>query len=274
MGRPRIHPLVELPYRKPRPVSFNADLVLTQINDVVTKVVDAAARSAFMVATHKVPVRKVFRGGRSHSRPMTMRELRSSQRAFMASLSTAQVTQHRLMTAAGVTSPYSVEGRRGTRITTSRDRANLWNDTKEARQVVFDIRTSPPSARLLNTNYERYLRSWAIYELRAANNPNVRPRFAVWKPLDTENDIYYLGGNLRNSIRIEDGSMRRKSGSLYKVSNVVQAGGPRAPYAQYVEFGTRHAPAQPFLRPALKHVEVSYGFATKMETNLRQRFGV
>jgi HK97 gp10 family phage protein len=61
-----------------------------------------------------------------------------------------------------------------------------------------------------------------------------------------------LGGSLRRSIDLRDDS----TGDKPKASIV--AGGEDAPYARFVEFGTRHAAAQPFLRPALKHVEDPY----------------
>jgi HK97 gp10 family phage protein len=56
----------------------------------------------------------------------------------------------------------------------------------------------------------------------------------------------YVGGNLRNSIHALPATT---SGGVAEVW--VLAGGEEAPYAKYMEFGTRHAAAHPFLRPAL-----------------------
>lgn len=51
-------------------------------------------------------------------------------------------------------------------------------------------------------------------------------------------------GALRESIHVEDGDV---DGSYKVVASV--------PYAVYVEYGTAHAAAQPFLTPAAQHVK-------------------
>lgn len=56
----------------------------------------------------------------------------------------------------------------------------------------------------------------------------------------------YVGGRLRGSIRA---LLPESSGDTAEAW--VIAGGEEAPYAKYMEFGTRHAAAHPFLRPAL-----------------------
>lgn len=56
----------------------------------------------------------------------------------------------------------------------------------------------------------------------------------------------YVGGGLRNSIRAWS---PERSGSDAEVW--VTAGNEDVDYAKYMEFGTRHAAAHPFLRPAL-----------------------
>lgn len=57
----------------------------------------------------------------------------------------------------------------------------------------------------------------------------------------------YLGGALRDSIRVE-----RASADTYPViEGWVVAGGGEVDYAKYQELGTRHNPAHPFLRPRL-----------------------
>ena len=60
--------------------------------------------------------------------------------------------------------------------------------------------------------------------------------------------ILRVGGNLKHSVRAD----RDVTENGTEISGSVTAGGILGvDYAKYVEFGTRHAPAQPFLRPAL-----------------------
>lgn len=62
-----------------------------------------------------------------------------------------------------------------------------------------------------------------------------------------------FGGALRDSVRQGPTVVR---GSITKAS--VIAGNEEAYYAKYVEFGTRHAAGQPFLRPALAKMRQEY----------------
>jgi len=55
-----------------------------------------------------------------------------------------------------------------------------------------------------------------------------------------------LGGALRKSI-----SREPAADTWRRIMSFIQAGGKDAPYAKYVEFGTRRSRAQPFMRPAL-----------------------
>lgn len=52
----------------------------------------------------------------------------------------------------------------------------------------------------------------------------------------------YSGGRLRQSITVQ-----QRDADTYRVGSNVE-------YAPYVEFGTRHQAAQPFMRPALEKV--------------------
>lgn len=53
-----------------------------------------------------------------------------------------------------------------------------------------------------------------------------------------------LTGSLKASIKVEG------TGGSYTVSAESIAGGATREYAAYVEFGTRHTPAQPYMMPA------------------------
>jgi len=53
------------------------------------------------------------------------------------------------------------------------------------------------------------------------------------------------GGNLQASIT------KGVSEKTSSVVGTIEAGGARAPYAQYLEFGTSKMPARPFMRPAI-----------------------
>ncbi len=59
-----------------------------------------------------------------------------------------------------------------------------------------------------------------------------------------------LGGRLRGEIHVRP----PKGGGPVWVAKVVSP----TPYAKYVEFGTRHSRAQPYLRPALAQVRESF----------------
>lgn len=59
-----------------------------------------------------------------------------------------------------------------------------------------------------------------------------------------------LGGRLRGEIH----TVHAESGGTRWVARVVSP----TPYAKYVEFGTRHNRAQPYLRPALEQVRESF----------------
>ncbi len=56
----------------------------------------------------------------------------------------------------------------------------------------------------------------------------------------------YIGGRLRDSIRTLGPKVAN-----YRADAWVVAGNEDVRYAKYMEFGTRHAAAHPFLRPAL-----------------------
>jgi HK97 gp10 family phage protein len=95
-------------------------------------------------------------------------------------------------------------------------------------------------------------------------DPSADDKRGAWRPSRQGNYIisvgdtsvmhpkFSLGGNLKRSLR-----MTSKTDAKGTYGEVV-AGGVDAPYAKYVEFGTRHAMAQPFLRPAFMKVQEQF----------------
>ena len=69
-----------------------------------------------------------------------------------------------------------------------------------------------------------------------------------------------LGGRLRGEIH----AVPSESGGPVWVAKVVSP----TPYAKYVEFGTRHARSQPYLRPALAQVRESFRARMKAAARL------
>jgi HK97 gp10 family phage protein len=62
-------------------------------------------------------------------------------------------------------------------------------------------------------------------------------------------------GRLKNSIRVETGASAHEA--------LVKAGGGEVDYAPFVEHGTRHASAQPFLTPAVEAEEPHFTLRLK-----------
>jgi HK97 gp10 family phage protein len=205
----------------------------SEIAEAVRIGVERTAYEAWASAVQRAPVRKVFKGGRQTTRAQTHQEHFSALLAMGASQSE---TIRRLATT------------RPPRAVTARNRANAYNTTARARLV-----DTLSERRLLNPYYERYLTSRGRYELRSGRALS-RDTFSQGslREAGEPSERLMLGGSLRRSIRTDD----RSRGP--KIKSSVIAGGGRVDYARYVEFGTRHAAAQPFLRPALKHVEKKF----------------
>lgn len=203
-------------------------------------------------AKNKAPVRKVFRYGRRtgiHTR--TVAEAKEEIAAFQKAFSVNKREAYQVLRASGVMG-------RQTSNTFSRTGQNIFDEegnlvgkggSMSLRSV---IRTLPTSKIVVGGNVvkvgrefilpmgEENLTSQGRYDLktgRAVHTPRLGHSFS--ESHDT------LGGALRDSIQAGDDS----SGTL--IGHAVFAGGKDAPYARYIEFGTRHNRAQPFLRPAL-----------------------
>jgi HK97 gp10 family phage protein len=169
-------------------------------------------------------------------------------------------------------------------LATSRNKANAWqltgvadhrhralDDMAQPRKgedgnFVFTalrtVESTKDGLRLYDRSAESHLTARGRFELKnavkrkslslgqsAKADGSLYDRQSIHLPAGSEGQV---GGNLRRSVRFSE----EGTGDEPQVSIV--AGGKDAPYARFVEFGTRHAAAQPFLRPALKHVEEPY----------------
>jgi HK97 gp10 family phage protein len=268
-------------------VSFDAAMVYGAVLRRVDKVVNKAGRIALGSARERAPVRKIFKGGRqSAPRFYTLPEAKAELPAFLRSMGQNPNARAR---AGQMTKSEAMTQLLRTPISTSRNRANSWQRTgtvskptapyrrralddlrqprkdKDGNSIFVTLRSieaTRPGLRLFDRSAESELTSRGRYELKHALR---RKSISFGQSAKAEGSLHdevtgkptpgsegQLGGHLRKSIEMVIAS----TADHPKVSIV--AGGDDAPYARFVEFGTRHAAAQPFLRPALKHVEGPY----------------
>ena len=235
-------------------VTINTAAIYSAVEVIAAKVVRRAGQIAVGSARERAPVRKVFKGGRrTQARFYSLAEAKMELPAFLRSTGRSVSGRARR---GQITNAEALAQLRSTPITTGRNRANSWQATKENRQVGENDK----GYYLLNRYSERFLTTRGKYELKTGRALSVGEQqrspltkgtrqFGQFERFAESGLVGHLGGSLRRSIHTED----RSEGSVIKVSIV--AGGDDAPYARFVEFGTRHAAAQPYLRPALKHVE-------------------
>jgi HK97 gp10 family phage protein len=268
-------------YSSRRPVGFrlNWERIYSEIATPVIESLRIVGASTAAMAQNRAPVRKVFavdsHGHRRRLtfRPLTMAELRAETPTFLKTLSADQRKSLRMVD--GV--PLSRIGQRTT-VGRTTNRANTWRDTELDRQVTmrppfrvgshgqavptattrFELANMLAQARL-NKEGRRALR-----EARLVENPKTGAlrdlgRGALQVHTLHEEEVggpirgydIRLGGALRKSIHRSEAFASGDG----KFTVLVVAGGRQAPYAKYMEFGTRHVAARPYLRPALKHAE-------------------
>lgn len=278
MGGPRI---IQGPPAPAQTLSINTAAIYAAIERRVHKVVIRAGRMALGSAIQRAPVRKVFSGGRQRSpRFYTLKEAKMELPSFLRT--EPRHPSGELMSAQGRTvirggrmvhQTGALEQLLATPIRSDRNKANNWQKTGQRshkspdrpapREVSHDVNTG--QLHLTDRSQEYGLTARGKWELKngraisvglgarsAHRHQSQQHTEQVKRALDLPAAIGELGGTLRRSIEMHDRTTARGP----KVSIV--AGGDDAPYARFVEFGTRHAAAQPFLRPALKHVEGPY----------------
>ena len=275
-------------------VDLNVKMVTAVIEHKAKKAVMRAARSALASAIQRAPVRHIFKGGRRPTNPRfyTLQEAKLMLPSFLrteprspAAMAEGAASRRRSAgrpSADTMTRAEALAYLQTVKTHTSRNRAQNWQRTGQRSHRAPDVpaprevsETASGVFHLTDQYFERNLTTRARYDL---NHPlrYGNSRFAVAYPRgltptlgarsrgSTQDEslaaakdaamgypvhVGTLGGSLRRSIVIQDSASTRGP----KISIV--AGGDDAPYARFVEFGTRHAAAQPFLRPALKHVE-------------------
>lgn len=249
-------------------VTLNTNLIYQRISARVNRVVAVSGKAAFTVARTRAPVRRIFKGKFG---PNTTLRVRSTGESSIVRLTPGALhgspggsglignEYSRAWEDAYVERNFIQSHWNRTNNRSHRASNTSWNQTWEARLATI---TNPRYERhtdrvisgsvSLDPGYSKYLTSRGRYEVKHA--------IARGSLLDT-GEGSTVGGKLRGSIELDD----MTSGT--HISWAVRAGGPTAPYAKFMEFGTRHAKAHPFLRPALKQVETSY--SQRMRAGLR-----
>lgn len=241
-------------------LSINTDAIYTAVSATAAKVVRRAGQIAVGSARERAPVRKVFVGGRRPAaRFYSLAEAKLELPAFLQ-------TEPRHPSGRRMSQAQALRQLQATPIATGHNRANSWRKTATDRNLVkgasgkYDILAKPEAFYGLTSRGRYELRSAravsfnlkeqsVVSEIKNPYTGQVTKVKRHFGRFQGEGGSPRLGGSLRRSIETED----RSEGPIIKVS--VVAGGEHAPYARFVEFGTRHAAAQPFLRPALKYVE-------------------
>lgn len=272
-----------------RTIPTRATASLTNAVMLIRRAVDSGvvktAGRVQKAALIRVPVRKVFAGGRRTApRRRSLAEAVSEVNDFLAAFPTqpktglrttrgqaynalitsqtsADATRNRA-NAAMLTSTnvYDAQGNRVGRGGVSSERSVNIIETGPHYTVVAGGNKVfvPPSrvAQLMNGEYA--LTSRGQYELRGIGGTGVgRAVHAGRLSGGTGGSQTIEGQELGSAGHQRVGGALRDSIELHTSSTdtlrgwEVTAGGKSAPYARYVEFGTRHAAAQPFLRPAL-----------------------
>jgi len=182
---------------------------------MVTEALDMGANVVLERARHKAPIRKVFAGGRRIIRYKSISEVEADR----------QLRKTLGLGPEFAAPPGQQRPGRGkyNRFARTVERGNLAN-------VPFrplERRLTRGGRNLAIRSLEARLSRRGRYELRSGR--------AAHKG--------YLGGRLRDEMYVE--SARVEGQKI--ISEVISP----TPYAKYQEFGTRHHPAHPFLRPAL-----------------------
>lgn len=232
------------------------DAIKRRLHEAIEHSINAAGNEIYIDAVRRAPVRKVFKGanhhgGRNQIRAVTKADVNfagaSSVGKQLASKGSAFTTTRRSKIHAE--NPFSrafhpdflkaraeaIRGRLG--------------EVPNAREVFV---SSTGTFDLANVQGEKAkdkaLSTRGRYELNSG-----RAVFSTTGSFDRQSSRegrISLGGRLRKEITI---TPLKRSGSHMSVSVVSPT-----PYAKYVEFGTRYAAAQPYMRPALAKVHAKF----------------
>lgn len=238
------------------------------IAQAVERAMNQILEEMYAVAEQKVPVRKIFKGGRRQLRFASAEEAAEATRAFnrlQEGLPLAQRMQPRFIPAPPgfKGTPSSRQGKQFYRVVDDTSPLTRTYRTRggESRTVLFARK---------RTGRDRSADSppWDARELtepRSTNPGKLYPeaqarltsRGAGYVNRREGQSGEYIGGNLKHSLRVVP-AHAQVSGGHFRIAGALVAGGERAPYARFVELGTSRAPAQPFLRPALHGAETLF----------------
>jgi HK97 gp10 family phage protein len=242
--------------------------ILIEVSTASERAVTKTSQLAMRTAQAKVPVRKAFKGGRETRRTLSIAELRAEMPAFRAQLP-AKMARRLSTTDVPIF-------RIGTQVVTHPNQANRWRNTQDARVITRDSKgdwklgeRTGAYDEVGNEIVEPRIPSEEQYLLRqmrgayteSAGGGKLKLKLRKGDIFtDPTTGVSFVGGNLKHSLM-----NRADQDILVRHKRSIVAGGPRAPYAKYMEFGSRHAPAQPFLRPAMKSAEVRFGKIMRQE---------
>lgn len=211
----------------------------------IEEAITSTAQQVAAIAQDEAPVRKIFKGSRRSLRQLSGAELKAEQ-----------LSRRHLFGKPG-TGPLFIERERQ-RFFGGQPRVLPTNPNLRAfgrrspinalspRITSSDMTRNPREVMTIGgktflQHGEAYLSGRGTYEVRNA---------VARGSLTTHAGQQIVGGGLRKSIHV---------GDLYsRGSHIKQAVVADIYYAKYVEFGTRHAAGQPFLRPALARVREDY----------------
>lgn len=269
-------------YTQPPLISVDVMRILDVVERAVTETLDQQVGIMFRMAQSKAPVRKMYKGGRATIRKLTAEELKQNRPAFLRTISNDSRNRvarahPTLRSVTGSTDAYRYPGQSDRQVTV-RNKETKWNDGF-GRRIGWQPNPSPgqrawkaSSGSLYATLVEpnriklslsrpvgKQLTGRARYDLQHAKVEQIKSERLEFRDVgrgalywDTEKQAFFFGGNLRASVRVE----ARDREDFYE--RVVIAGGERAPYAKYLEFGTRKMAARPFMRPAFQHIKRTF----------------
>jgi len=244
---------------------INVSIIEEMIRAQLTAAVNDVAQNAHDLALKNVPVRKVFRYGRT---PRTNVRIQGRQETRTLSVDEAQA-EAGIRRKLGLSSAFSQTAagrRRGSQPVVqtalfpgnyrSRDRANDYRSLgrRTSAQIGGVNRlVTIQQTEVLSSTQRKVFVSVPVISPEAESDLSARGRYELKRrkknsAITGRGDERTLGGALRKTVQ---NGLTLATPEGRRIKATIEAGSEEVTYAKYVEFGTRHARAQPFLRPAL-----------------------